>query len=71
MLALADLKKLLKVLQENGVTHYVTSELTLTIEAKAPEQSPMVNGVPATEERELTQEELMFFSVPTPEQVES
>ena len=62
---LAELKKLLKVLQSYGVTHYTTPELALQLqpnEASPQTEATLPGNAPA--EPELSQEELLYYSVP-------
>ena len=60
---LTELKKLLKVLQSYGVTHYTTPELALQLQpSEATQGASAPANVPA--EPELTQEELLYYSVP-------
>lgn len=64
-MVLKDLKQLLKVLQEYGVTDYQSADLTLKLEARAP--SVDISTSDATRvptDRELTPEELLFYSAP-------
>lgn len=69
---LKQLKSLLKVLRENGVTEYTSSELTLkvsheyliskdrpaTLQTEIPTENPYANFP----DGELTPEQLMFYS---------
>jgi hypothetical protein len=56
------LKQLLKTLRENGVTRYKTPELELDLEPlQAESVGPSSSALP--EDRELTPEEIAFYSV--------
>jgi hypothetical protein len=62
---LAQLKELIKVLRSNGVQQFSTPELTLVLNDEAPpsKYKRKQSSAPAPEdERELTEEELLFYS---------